>query len=169
MTRKRLFAINENDDAIGSAKLVDVMAPKQETDKILIVLCGLPGCGKSMITSILNNPKIISADKLRYNDKGEYNYDADKDSDIFQQTYDMCEKYMESGETPIVIDNTNCHINHAKEYVDMAAKYDYKISKLFIPCSVKDSLARNKHEVPESTIGMMKKNLLDHFGEETNR
>jgi predicted kinase len=129
-------------------------------------MCGMPGCGKSLIASLFNNAKIISADSLRYNDNGEYIYDSTKDAGIFQQTNNMCEEYMKQEISPIVIDNTNCHKNHPMSYIELANEYGYKVAKLFIPCKQETSLARNSHQVPKETIGMMRNNLIDHFNNE---
>lgn len=120
--------------------------------KILIIMRGLPGSGKSYrAMALLNkhggNPEdhIISTDNafipetLRRRRAGFYvseedelaeykkNFSPDKLHSAHLRTHQEFKRKVDQGVTPLIIDNTNIQKEHMRPYIDYAEKNEYEI------------------------------------------
>ena len=130
--------------------------------RTLIILRGLPGAGKSSFANFMwSSGVIFEADKYFYDGYGNYNFDASK----LHEAHKWCQFQVENAmisnkETDgkyypeIVLSNTSTTEKELQPYLDLAAKYDYKVVSLIV-----ENRHGNKsvHGVPDETMEKMKK------------
>ena len=59
----------------------------------------------------------------------------------------------------VIVDNTNCSAYEIAPYYALAEAFGHDVRIVYFPCTVAESLARNVHGVPESTLWRMADNL----------
>lgn len=127
----------------------------------MIILRGVPGCGKSTLASLLNNiyqdSTICSNDAYMYED-GVYKWSPDKIKTAVELCYNRAENAMLTGIEIVIIDNTHCKEEYVKKYTDLAEKYGYQIISLVVENRHGN---KNIHNVNEETINNMRYNLLN--------
>lgn len=136
--------------------------------KILVILRGLPGSGKS--TMIKNEiprefpnypPNVCSAD-FYHIDKadGVYKYDKAKAGEAHKFCQDEADRLMQYDTPLVVIDNTNITYNEMGPYIVLAMKYGYHVSfrepKTAWAWDVEECAKRNVHGVSTEIISTMK-------------
>lgn len=146
---------------------MQIIFKKSNNLKIMYIMRGLPGSGKS--TFIKNIPglkeyNIFSTDNLVEGDYKEF-FDSMKKNENFQPLADLHRQNflgavtaMEFGESPIVIDNTNIKKEFVKPYVVAAKKYGYDIRLIDLGTgglTTEELAARNTHHVDEETLNTM--------------
>ena len=141
----------------------------QEQMKILLMR-GLPGCGKSTWVAKRPEPKIVcSADDALITD-GVYKHDPIK----VAEGHDAClNKYVDclrgilvppKGEPyEVIVDNTNTGALELAPYVQLAIAHKIPYEIVYVLCSVELSLKRNTHSVPALTILNMSHNLTERL------
>lgn len=81
----------------------------------LILVRGVPGSGKSTMAKLLLNAGVVDrhleADQFRYNEKGEYVYDANTIPNPLQLCYDMTEKLLSERKSVVVCKFSSCAIS----------------------------------------------------------
>lgn len=125
----------------------------KDAEKSLIILRGVPGCGKSTLASLLELAPggACCADDYHMID-GEYKWKPENQGYAHKVCQNKCETQM-MGNTPrIVISNTSTTVKEMKPYVDMAAKYGYKVFSLIVE---NRHGGVNEHDVPEATLTAM--------------
>ena len=127
--------------------------------KILYILRGIPGSGKTTLAStlvekyvtVLGDP-ICCADDYHM-DNVEYKWKAENQGYAHKSCQKKCEELMKIEATRIVVANTNTTIKEMKPYVDLAKEYGYTTFYLIVENRINST---NVHNVPESTINKMK-------------
>lgn len=129
--------------------------------RTLILLRGLPGAGKSSFaTFIWDRHVVCEADKYFYDKEGNYNFDATKLGAAHKWCQDQCEMFMQDNQAnpqfypEIIVSNTSTTEKELKPYLDLAAKYDYKVVSLIVE---NRHGSESIHGVPKETIEKMKK------------
>lgn len=136
----------------------------QEGYKVLVLLRGLPGSGKSHLAKTItdvtlgpgdNSHHILSADDY-FNQAGRYLYDSKRVSDAHEWNQHRAFQAMSRGLSPVLIDNTNIKMWEMKPYAMMATDYGYLI-EILEPDTCwafndKELAKKNIHGVPKSTI-----------------
>ena len=128
--------------------------------KVLTLVRGLPGSGKSSFSNFIwNEYAIYETDKFFYDKEGNYNFDATK----LKEAHEWCRKQVETcmidnQNNPqyypeIAVSNTFTQEWEMKPYFDLAEKYGYTIFTIII-----ENRHGNKsiHGVPEETMEKMK-------------
>ncbi|WAQ99673.1 N42L2-like protein [Mya arenaria] len=128
--------------------------------KLLIIVRGLPGSGKTTLARALKlqSGSVFSTDD--YFMKGQqYEYKPEQLTDAHQWNRDRAKEAMKLGQSPVVIDNTNTQKWEFKPYVNIANNFKYHIELMepdtpwkFKP---KECAKRTVHGVPLDHIQRM--------------
>ena len=110
----------------------------------LIVLRGLPGCGKTYFSNSLDfsEKEIISNDILRISN-GNYEYNSLKNNSIYKENFKRLNDLMKNKCKLIVIDNCNIGFNNLKIYKDYSEKFDYEYYQVYFEKPKKENLYKN--------------------------
>jgi len=141
--------------------------------KVMYVMRGLPGSGKSTRARELGEGGVIlSTDDFFVHDgNGKYEFDPARILEAHQWNQERALDAVKRGVSPVVIDNTNVKAEFARPYAEMAAANGYEI-KVVEPDSpwwtlkpdmtpetreelVSELLKRNTHGVPREVIEKM--------------
>jgi predicted kinase len=128
--------------------------------KILTLVRGLPGSGKSTFANwIWNEYSICEADKFFTDKEGNYNFDATKLSEAHKWCKEQVEIRMKDNQAnpqfypEIVVSNTFTQEWEMQSYIDLANQYGYTIFTIVVENRHGNS---SVHNVPEETINKMK-------------
>jgi predicted kinase len=128
--------------------------------KILTLVRGLPGSGKSTFANLITNEfSICEADLFFYDKEGNYNFDANKLSAAHNWCREQVEIRMKDNEVnpqfypEIVVSNTFTKEWEMAEYFDLAKKYGYKVFTIIVE---NRHGGVNQHGVPAEKIEQMK-------------
>ena len=129
---------------------------KQAQQKILYIMRGLPGSGKSTIAEKLGKDGVVLGSDDFFMVDGEYVFDPDALGYAHFWNQGRVEEAMKQQISPIVADNTNVQAWEMKPYVEMAIKYGYKIEfrEANTPWKfdAQELAKRNQHGVPLDVI-----------------
>lgn len=129
---------------------------KMAQKKIMYIMRGLPGSGKSTKAKELGQGgRVLGSDDFFMVD-GEYMFDPEGLGYAHFWNQGRVEEALKQGISPVVVDNTNVQKWEMKPYVEMALKYGYDI-KFAEPDTDwkfnKEELSkRNTHNVPLKVI-----------------
>ena len=128
--------------------------------KILYIVRGLPGSGKSTFANTLfNEYSICEADKF-FMKNGKYEFDINKLKEAHEWCRNEVEMRMKDNQIneqfypEIVVSNTFTQEWEIKPYIDLANKYGYQIVSLVLE---NRHGSKSIHNVPDETIEKMKK------------
>jgi predicted kinase len=134
--------------------------------RTLILLRGLPGSGKSSFaTFIWDKHVVFEADKYFYDKEGNYNFDMSKLGAAHKWCQLQVEHAMEDNQAnpqfypEIVVSNTSTTESELKPYLDLAAKYDYKVVSLIVENRHGNGEETNIHGVGKETLDKMENRL----------
>uniref|UniRef100_A0A8C5G8A6 NEDD4-binding protein 2-like 2 n=2 Tax=Gouania willdenowi TaxID=441366 RepID=A0A8C5G8A6_GOUWI len=130
--------------------------------KLLILMRGLPGCGKSTrareLLSTGPSGVILSTDDYFLHEHG-YRYELGRLRAAHEWNKHRAKDALNEGRSPVIIDNTNLQAWEMKPYVQMALERGYTVdfcepqtSWKFDPSELE---RRNKHKVPREKIAQM--------------
>jgi predicted kinase len=123
--------------------------------KILYVLRGLPGCGKSSLAKSLMNAQSghVEADMFFMDNEGNYNFDASKLKKAHEWCREKAENYMKPhGFDTVIVSNTFTQEWEMKPYYELAKKYGYTVFSLVVE---NRHGGVNEHGVPEEALERM--------------
>jgi predicted kinase len=129
-------------------------------NKILTLVRGLPGSGKSTFANLITNEfSICEADKFFYDKEGNYNFDATK----LREAHEWCREQVEirmkdNGVNPqfypeIVVSNTFTQKWEMEAYYKLAEQYGYKVFSIIVENRHEGV---NQHGVPAEKLEQMK-------------
>ena len=128
--------------------------------KLLVLLRGLPGSGKSSFAKHMWSDFVIcEADQFFYDSEGNYNFDPSKLKDAHKYCRDKVETFMSDNEknsqfySEIVVSNTFTREWEMDEYFKLAKKYNYQVVSLIVENRHGN---KNVHGVPDSKIEEMR-------------
>jgi len=128
--------------------------------KLLVLLRGLPGSGKSSFAKHMWSDFVIcEADQFFYDSDGNYNFDPSKLRDAHKYCKDKVETFMSDNEKnsqfypEIVVSNTFTREWEMDEYFKLAKKYNYQVVSLIVENRHGN---KNVHGVPDSKIEEMR-------------
>lgn len=123
-------------------------------EKVLIIVRGIPGCGKSTFANLLGG-HVFTADDYHMVD-GKYMWTQEKAGDAHKWCQSECERYMKWELSPAIVANTSTTVKEMKPYYDLAEKYGYKVFSIIVE---NRHGGVNEHNVPEETL----KRMVDRF------
>lgn len=125
------------DDAKHKAELNSIVQDINKGFRVLVILRGLPGSGKSTLGQYIIKATIgygpythvLSTDDY-FSINGTYKYDVAKLSDAHTWNQKRANQYLSQGISPIIIDNTNCEAWEMRPYAVCGVSNGYIIKIL---------------------------------------
>lgn len=125
-------------------------------NKTLILLRGVPGCGKSFTANLLSengNYPVLSADMYFEDEHGNYNWDSSKIKNAHAWCKWRVEGRMQEPSEKIFVANTFTQEWEMEDYINLAKKYGYDVVTLIVE---NRHGGQNVHNVPDSTLEKMR-------------
>lgn len=120
-------------------------------ERILIIVRGIPGSGKTTFANILSRA-VCSADDYFMRD-GKYQWSVDRVGTAHLWCQRKCKRFMMANVERIVIANTNTTPKEMKAYFELAAEYNYKVFSVIVENRHGN---RSVHGVPDVTLDKMR-------------
>lgn len=132
------------------------------SEKLLLILRGLPGSGKSTLSRVLLGQScdgvVLSTDDYFRQQYG-YSYNAAQLGDAHEWNRKRAKQAMEQGKSPVIIDNTNTQAWEMKPYVEVALEKGYRVEfhepNTWWKFDPEELEKRNKHGVTREKIAQM--------------
>ena len=128
--------------------------------KILTLVRGLPGSGKSTFANTITNEfSVCEADKFFYDKEGNYNFDGSKLKEAHWRCKEQVEIRMKDNQMNpqfyphIVVSNTFTQAWEMQDYYILAEKYGYKVFSIIVENRHEGV---NRHGVPAEKLEQMK-------------
>ena len=128
--------------------------------KVLTLVRGLPGSGKSTFANTITNQfSVCEADKFFYDEEGNYNFDATKLREAHEWCRNAVETRMKDNQAnpqfypEIVVSNTFTQKWEMEAYYKLAEQYGYKVFSIIVE-NRHDGV--NQHGVPADKLEQMK-------------
>jgi predicted kinase len=121
----------------------------------LVLLRGLPGSGKTTLASVLSeNEKypVHSIDSYFINDKGEYNFEFDKNHLAYKSCENETRKSLERRSEKVFVDHTFTIDWELEPYFKLASEFNYN---LFIVTVENYHGSKNIHDIGMEQIEKM--------------
>jgi predicted kinase len=132
------------------------MSTESLSQKSLILLRGLPGCGKTTLAEILcENGKypVFSIDSyFMHPDTGEYQFDFQNNHRAYKQCEVQTADALSRGIEKVFVDNTFTLEWEIKPYFDIAEKFGYKV---FVITVENRHGGKNTHGISDEQIEKM--------------
>ena len=125
-----------------------------DNNRVLLIIRGLPGSGKSFIANKLHADKTsnwFEAD-FYFSKDGDYRFDSTNLDIAHRECYDGVERAMRNGVKRIIMSNTSITRKEYMKYIHLAQSYSYAVQV----CDVYGDFG-SVHRVPEKTMGRMRK------------
>jgi predicted kinase len=122
-------------------------------EKVLILLRGLPGSGKSTFAHMMWPEAVICEADQYFHLDGEYRFNPAKLKQAHEWCQTIAQHLMSNGKPQVVVSNTSTTEKEMRSYIDMAKEYEYRIVSLVV-----ENRHGNEsvHGVPAETIQKMK-------------
>ena len=120
-------------------------------DKILYIVRGIPGSGKSTFAKTLGGQH-YEADMYFIDKNGDYNFDVTKIKDAHQWCQSFVKTDMILEYPKIVVSNTSTQEWEMKPYFDLAKEFGYTVFTIIVE---NRHGGKNQHDVPEDKIEQM--------------
>ena len=127
--------------------------------KELILLRGVPGCGKITLAKLLDGDKDYchkEADMYFIDGKGNYNFDPSKIKDAHAWCKEETEFVMKYEHSPVVVSNTFTQEWEMEAYYELAKTWGYTVFSIIVE---NRHGGVNEHGVPADKI----KQMIDRF------
>ena len=121
-------------------------------EKVLIILRGLPGAGKTSFANLIWPEAVIcEADQYFYID-GEYRFNPAKLKEAHSWCQTIVRHLMSNSKPQVVISNTSTTEKELQPYLDLAKQYGYSVISLIVENRHGNS---SVHGVPQETLKKM--------------
>lgn len=121
-------------------------------EKILIIVRGIPGSGKTTYANLLSRA-VCSADDYFTTRDGEYLWSADKVGTAHGWCQRKCRRFMKKQIDRIVIANTNTTEREMQPYFELATQFGYKVFSVIVE---NRHGSASVHNVPEESLQKMR-------------
>jgi len=120
-------------------------------NKVLIIVRGIPGSGKTSFASLLGKA-ICCADDYYVHD-GEYKWVAEDIGKAHGWSQRKCRRFMKAQVETVVVANTNTTEREMQPYMDLARQFGYMVYTVIVE---NRHGSVSVHGVPEATLDKMK-------------
>lgn len=127
------------------------MSQKIDIERVLFIIRGIPGSGKSTFANLIAD-KVCTADDY-YMVNGEYQFDINKIHDAHQWCQRKCAHYMRIGVPKLAVANTSTKESEVDVYMKLAEKYNYTVFSIIME---NRHGGETIHNVPKETIQKMR-------------
>lgn len=125
-------------------------------EKILIIIRGIPGSGKTTFAKLLvDNDYICTADDYHIIN-GKYIWKQENIAAAHRYCQQKCQMLMKKQTSKIVIANTSVTNKEIQAYYDLAKQYDYKVFSIIVE---NRHQGKSEHNVPDETLIKMLQNF----------
>jgi predicted kinase len=127
--------------------------------KRVVILRGIPGCGKSTYAKSLSGATIVSTDDFFTNPDGHYER---IDAKLNEAHTDCLRRFLAAltrGDETVVVDNTNINPVDIAPYYATAQVYGYAPEVITIECPSSVAGPRNLHRVPQEHVEQLEDSL----------
>ena len=136
------------------------------TDRVLILIRGIPGSGKTTFAEWLmwrtnsggrplgitgGEPAQVCADRFMVNEEGEYEFNPTLLEVAHKACFAMAEQYLKDGRSPVIVHNTFTRDWEMQPYRELAECYKAEIFVIEM-----SQQFENVHDVPEEVVNNMK-------------
>jgi predicted kinase len=130
-------------------------------EKVLYIVRGIPGSGKSTFAKMLVGEDFLVCEADKYfidKETGEYNFDSTKIKEAHKFCQDTVESYMKDSLVndqfyrEIAVSNTFTQEWEMRPYFELAKNYGYKVFSVVVE---NRHGGKNQHEVPEEVLTKM--------------
>ena len=121
-------------------------------EKILIIVRGIPGSGKSSFSELLGTKAICTADDYHVRN-GIYEWKPERIGTAHDWCQRKCRRFMKKQVERIVIANTSTTVRELQPYMDLARQFGYIVYSVIVE---NRHGGVNIHCVPEATLEKMK-------------
>ncbi|XP_049502737.1 uncharacterized protein LOC125933691 isoform X1 [Panthera uncia] len=153
------------DNHHGTHRLMNQQFQEEKLNKLqklLILLRGLPGSGKTTLSRILLGQSrdgiVFSTDDYFHHQDG-YRYNVNQLGDAHDWNQNRAKQAINQGRSPVIIDNTNTQAWEMKPYVEMAIGKGYRVEfhepETWWKFDPEELEKRNKHGVSRKKIAQM--------------
>jgi predicted kinase len=137
---------------------------KESNMKMLYIIRGIPGSGKSTMARKLAPNAAFEADAYMVDQQGNYAFDPSRLGEVHQKCYEAVRDALMQDIANVAVANTFVKRWEYQKYVDLANELGVKYE--IIVCN---GGYKNIHGVPEEAIQRMKDNWEDTMNEEDNK
>ncbi|XP_058132960.1 NEDD4-binding protein 2-like 2 isoform X2 [Dasypus novemcinctus] len=153
------------DKLIGTDRFMNQHCQEEKLNKLqklLILLRGLPGSGKTTLSRVLlaqsRDGIVFSTDDYFHHQDG-YSYNVTQLGDAHDWNQNRAKQAIAQGISPVIIDNTNTQAWEMKPYVEMAIGKGYRVEfhepETWWKFDPEELEKRNKHGVSRKKIAQM--------------
>ena len=119
--------------------------------KVLIIVRGIPGSGKSSFASFLGKAICCADDYYVHDD--EYKWKAEDIGKAHGWSQRKCRRFMKAQVETVVVANTNTTEREMQPYMDLARQFGYMVYSIIME---NRHGGESIHGVPEATLDKMK-------------
>jgi predicted kinase len=118
-------------------------------DRVLYLMQGVPGSGKSTIARMIQESYgggavILSTDDFRLAPDGSYTFDMAENAKYHQMCQRRAAELMQEGAPVLIIDNTNIQEWQAHPYLVLAEIWGYTVQVVSVDCGLYTAIERQK-------------------------
>lgn len=128
------------------------MSKTKKIERSLVILRGVPGCGKSTFAELIGRA-VCTADDYHTDSDGNYNWKPENIGKAHDWCQRKCVRFMKCGVSPIIVANTSTTEKEFKPYYDFAKKHGYRVFSVIVENRHEGI---NSHGVPIETLEKMK-------------
>lgn len=132
-------------------------------EKQMILMQGVPGSGKSSIANMLANhinAMVVSNNDFMTDSAGNYVFNPHRLNECIEACQNAAEAHAEAGWN-LIVDNVNAEGFCVDYYMDLAARYNYRVMVIRTSRSSDECFNENIHGVPTNSIISMHSRLSD--------
>jgi len=127
--------------------------------KRVVILRGIPGCGKSTYAKTLLNATIVSTDDFFIDETGKYERVDEKLTEAHTDCLRKFLTVLKRGDEIVVVDNTNINPVDVAPYYALAQVYGHVPEVVTFECPASIAGPRNTHGVPQEHVNRLEQSL----------